>query len=88
MNFEYNDDKSRLNKEKHGIDFDKAQNIWLDDNVIVPALTEDEIRYMIIGKIEGKFYSCIYTERSDKIRLISCRRSRDNEKKVYHEKSK
>ena len=88
MEFEYDNNKSIKNKEKHGIDFEEAKDIWLEDNVVVPALTRDESRHMIIGKIGDNLYSCIYTVRSQKIRIISCRRSSTNEKEVYHEKIK
>jgi len=86
MNFEYDTNKSKLNKQKHGIDFEKSKGIWFEDNVIAPAVTKDEPRFMIIGKIEGSLYSCIYTMRSRKIRLFACRKSRANEKKVYYGK--
>lgn len=86
MNFEYNQDKSSINKEKHGVDFEEAKTIWFGDNVILPAMTRGEARYMIIGKINQGFYSCIFTKREHKIRIISCRKSRDKEKEVYLEK--
>ncbi|MCK5491742.1 MAG: BrnT family toxin [Candidatus Omnitrophica bacterium] len=86
MNFEYNSDKSKNNKNKHDIDFEQAKVIWNEDNIIIPALTTDEQRYMIIGKIKNKFYSCIFTMRGEKIRIISCRRSRPKEERMYHEK--
>ncbi|MDJ0900760.1 MAG: BrnT family toxin [Xenococcus sp. MO_188.B8] len=40
-------------------------------------------RFMVIGKIEGKYWSAIITYREENIRLISVRRSRDDEVKVY-----
>jgi uncharacterized DUF497 family protein len=43
---------------------------------------------MIIGKINFILYSCIYTIREQRIRIISCRRSREKEKGIYHEKIK
>ena len=36
--FEYDPDKSLINLEKHGMDFDEAQNLWLDENrLVLPA---------------------------------------------------
>ncbi len=72
MKFEYDKNKSIINKEKHGISLEEAKTI-------------DEPRFMIIGKINGKFYSCIYTMRKEVIRLISARRSRKSEEEIYHE---
>ena len=86
MNFEYGSNKSVSNKQKHGVDFEEAKTLWLNDNVVVPAITRGEARYMIIGKIGMRIYSCIFALREDKIRVISCRKARSKEKKVYHEK--
>lgn len=86
MKFGYDQSKSALNKEKHGVDFEEAKAIWFGDNVIIPALTRGESRYMIIGKINQNLYSCIFTIRGENIRIISCRKTRDEEREVYHEK--
>jgi len=45
--------------------------------------TDDEPRSMIIGKIENKFWSAIITYRKNKTRIISVRRSRNNEVLLY-----
>ncbi|MBU0693877.1 MAG: BrnT family toxin [Candidatus Omnitrophica bacterium] len=88
MEFEYNPDKSKSNKEKHGIDFEKVKAIWLSNHVIVPAITRGEKRFMIIGMIGQDAYSCIFTLRKKRIRIISCRRARDKEGGIYHEKTR
>ena len=86
MNYEYDRYKSESNKQKHGISFEEAKNLWLVDNVVLPAITRGEKRYMIIGVINGLYFSCIFTVRGDKTRIISCRRSRENERRIYNEK--
>lgn len=78
MKFEYDNHKSTANKAKHGISLEDAKDLWAVPAVELEAKTIDEPRYMIIGKINGKFYSCIYTIRGETIRLISARRSRKN----------
>jgi len=88
MEFEYNTNKSAANKKKHGVTFEEAKILWARDNVILPAITKGEQRYMIIGKIGPNLYSCIFTARREKIRIISCRRTRDKERRIYHEKIK
>lgn len=88
MEFEYDSNKSAINKQKHGIDFEEAKTIWSNTHVILPAITEGEQRYMIIGKIKTSLFSCIFTTRDKKIRIISCRRSRKKERNIYHEKIK
>lgn len=84
MNFEYDPKKSTLNLEKHGIDFDRAQNLWCDPDLLeIPAKTVDEPRYLVIGKIGGKHWSAVITYREETIRLISVRRSRQEEIDIY-----
>jgi uncharacterized protein len=80
MIFEFDPDKSASNLQKHGIDFDRAQALWDDPDLIeIPAKTEDEPRDLVIGKIDGKHWSGVITYRSDAIRIISMRRSRPEE---------
>ncbi len=85
MKFEYDENKSLINKEKHGIDFVEAQNLWQNDNaLIVPAnITDDEVRYALISIFNEKCYVAIFTLRNDIYRIISVRRCRKNEEKNY-----
>ncbi|MBW1659602.1 MAG: BrnT family toxin [Deltaproteobacteria bacterium] len=84
MDFEFDPNKSRKNKKKHGIDFIKAQELWNDpDRIEIPTKFLDEPRYVLIGKIDDVFWSAIFTYRGDKIRLISVRRARKNEREIY-----
>jgi len=82
--FEYDDEKSTLNLEKHGIDFVLAQALWNDPDLIeVQAKSEDEPRFLVIGSIENKHWSAVITYRSNTIRIISVRRSRRSEVELY-----
>lgn len=84
MEFEYDSSKSDENFKKHGINFESAQELWNDpDCIVIPAKTLDEKRYLLIGKLDDKIWSAIFTIRSKKIRIISVRRSRKNEEKIY-----
>ncbi|MBF0291519.1 MAG: BrnT family toxin [Nitrospinae bacterium] len=84
MEFEFDPDKSAVNKEKHGIDFYEAQRLWDDvDFIEIPLKTADEPRFLIIGKISEKLWSGIVTYRDTKIRIISVRRSRKEEIGIY-----
>lgn len=85
MIFEYNEHKSSINKEKHGIDFQEAQKLWEDPYAFeLPSpQSEDEERFLVLGKINSKNYTAIITYRDKNIRIISVRRSRDKEKKLY-----
>lgn len=84
MDFEYDENKSIANKKKHGIDFKEIQELWNDENMLeTPARTEEEPRFMLIGKVKEKHWSVIVTHRTGKIRIISARRSRQEEVELY-----
>lgn len=83
MEFEFDAQKSRLNREKHGISLEEGVRLWSVSAVEIEARTADEPRVMRIGRFGGKCYSCIFTTRGDKIRLISVRRSRRKEEEIY-----
>ena len=82
--FEFDPDKSARNKQKHGIDFLEAQQLWDDPDLLeIPAKIEDEARFLIIGTIGPKHWSGIVTYRNENIRIISVRRSRKEEVELY-----
>ena len=82
--FEFNEDKSQSNLKKHGIDFYAAQELWIDPDLIeIKAKSDDEPRFLIIGKIQAKHWSAVVTYRNEIIRLISVRRSRKKEVELY-----
>ena len=84
MEYEFDPAKSNGNKKKHGIDFLEAQALWDDPDFIeIPAKTSDEPRFLVIGKISEKQWSAIITYRSEKVRIISVRRSRIEEVEIY-----
>jgi len=82
--FEYDEKKSQQNLTKHGIDFDAAQTLWNDPDLLeIPAKTTDEARFIVIGVIGHKHWSAVITYRGDNIRIISVRRSRVEEVNLY-----
>lgn len=84
MEFEFDPQKSDSNKIKHGIDFNEAQELWNDPDLVeIPVKTSDETRYLVIGKISGKHWSGVITYRGERIRIISVRRSRKEEVDLY-----
>jgi len=84
MEFEFDPRKSAANKRKHGIDFAEAQQLWDDPDLLeIPARTEDEPRFLMIGKIACRHWSGVVTYRDDRIRIISVRASRKEEVELY-----
>jgi uncharacterized DUF497 family protein len=84
MEFEFDPQKSEINKKKHGIDFVEAQLLWEDADLLeVPAKTEEEPRFLVVGSIGAKHWTAVITYRNDQIRLISVRRARTTEIELY-----
>jgi uncharacterized protein len=84
VTFEFDANKSHVNKEKHGIDFIEAQELWEDiDRLIIPVRNVDEPRFLIISKMNDKFWSAVFTMREENIRIISVRRARKEEIAIY-----
>ncbi len=86
MGFVFDTNKSIRNLEKHGIDFFEAQQLWTDQNLIeIPSQPNilDEVRSIVIGKLDEKHWSAIVTYRNEDIRIISVRRSRKKEIELY-----
>ncbi len=93
IRFEWNENKNRTNKSKHGIDFREAKSVFLDDNAIEyydPDHSAEEDRYFIIGLgRKARFlivnYKFIELEDIDLIRIVSSRKATKREIDHYLE---
>ena len=84
MQFEWDEHKSVSNKIKHGIEFKEAQILWEDCNRLEFSVkTDGEQRFLTIGLINTKHWTAIITYRELNIRIISVRRSRIEEVRLY-----
>lgn len=83
--FEFDEAKSAANRRKHGIDFVDAQALWDDPDLLEVRAREvdDEPRFLVVGSIEGRYWSAVITYRNGNVRLISVRRSRAEEVALY-----
>ena len=75
LKFVWDSDKNKKNFKKHGIYFEDAVRVFLDDNYLDDYdefHSNDEDRFKIIGKIRNVLV-VIYTERNDRKRIISAR---------------
>jgi hypothetical protein len=87
MEFEWDERKSRANKSKHGIDFNTAIKLWNDqDRIEIQTNFPAENRNALVGKIGDELWTAIFTRRVDAIRIISVRRARKKETKLYEQK--
>jgi uncharacterized protein len=82
--FEFDPEKSAANLAKHGIDFEAAQALWLDDRrVTAPSDFPGEERWIVIGAIGERLWTAAITLRGDVFRIISVRRARRKEEVLY-----
>ena len=90
MRFEWDKKKSKSNLAKHRVSFDEAATAF-DDPLYIdffdPEHSDDEHRYIRVGRSEQRRILVVsYTERNDKVRVISARVATNNERKAYEEK--
>ena len=87
LKFEWDSVKAEINFKKHKIKFEDAVYVFFDENRIDEfdeLHSDDEDRYKIIGKVE-KILVVIYTERSERNRIISARLADKDEEAEYYE---
>lgn len=87
MEFEWDENKRIANARKHGIDFMDAASIFEDEIVVIPddRFDYDEMRYIAFGLLNSKVIAVAFTERSEKICLISARKALKHEENHYFE---
>jgi len=86
-NFEWNEDKNRLNQKKHNVSFEEAQYAFLDkDRIIAKDLehSQEEERYFCFGKVDGGIMTVRFVYRNGKIRIFGAGYWRKG-KKIYEQ---
>jgi uncharacterized DUF497 family protein len=88
--FEWDEDKAESNRRKHKVTFDEAQTVFLDKfSITVPDVehSQTEARFRIAGISDMKRLLVVsFTERGERMRLISARKARRSEIRDYEEK--
>ena len=88
--FEWDDEKDKLNQGKHEISFALAQLAFLDSNrVILEDLehSDEEKRYYCLGKVAGGIMTVRFTYRTNKIRIFGAGYWRKG-KRIYERENK
>jgi uncharacterized DUF497 family protein len=87
LQFEWDEEKERINIAKHGIDFSTASHVFLDPDRLEyydeKHSTANEDRFVTIG-FAGDVLTVVYTERTDVLRIISARIATKKEKVIYY----
>lgn len=91
MKFEWDEKKAKANLKKHKIPFEEATTVFNDPLSITIDDPDHsgklERRYVDIGfSSKDRILVVNYTERREKIRIISCRKASFSERKAYEEK--
>lgn len=89
ISFEWDQNKSLLNKKKHGISFTEAQTVFSDPDALIisdPDHSNDEERFILLG-ISTKLHLLVvchcYRKKDSVIRIISARKATASESKQY-----
>ncbi|MGB5633691.1 MAG: BrnT family toxin [Waterburya sp.] len=89
LQFEWDEEKAKLNIEKHGIDFETATIVFYDPLALIfddVWHSVDEAREIIIGHDRNyRLLLVCFTERNDRIRIISARLATKKERQDYEQ---
>ncbi len=89
IQFKWDEKKNRKNMREHGVSFEEAQTVFLDENALRffdPDHSEEEDRFIMLGisfKPRVLVVCHCYRENDEAIRLISARKADKNECKDY-----
>ena len=89
IRFEWDEAKNATNIKKHGVSFDEAQTVFLDENAIRyfdPDHSQDEDRFIMLGmsfKLRVLVVCHCFRLSDSIIRLISARRANRKESQDY-----
>ena len=86
--FEWDENKSRINKEKHGVSFEEAKTVFFDEEALLEYdgfHSDEEDRFRLLGRSSrGNILLVVHCIREESIiRIISSRRANSSEIKNY-----
>lgn len=89
IEFEWYNEKAKINFQKHNVSFEEAMTVWDDEFAAFlhdPVHSNAEDRFLLIGySSKNNLLFVSFTERNDKIRLISSRKATNSERKRHEE---
>ena len=89
LEFEWGEDKARKNLKKHGVSFEEACTVFGDPLALTihdPLHSEEEDRFITLGESHRqRLLVVVFTDRDEKIRVISARVATRRERKNYEE---
>ena len=88
MDYEWDENKNRVNRKKHGLSFDDAEIVFSGPVLTVEDTRRDygEQRFSTLGTLAGRVVYIVHTQRGTTTRIISMRKANAREKKIYQER--
>lgn len=89
--FEWDDNKARINLQKHGVSFKEAQSVFFDENARIitdPEHSDDEDRFILLGfsaNVRILTVCHCYRQNEKTVRIISARKATSSESRQYQE---
>jgi uncharacterized DUF497 family protein len=89
LEFEWDEDKAKVNLKKHRVSFEEASTVFGDPLALTipdPQHSEEEERFVTLGESHRRrLLVVVSTERGKRIRIISARVATRKERKDYEE---
>ena len=92
LRFEWDRKKAAENQRKHGVSFEEAESVFVDDFAILlddPDHSDDETRFLLLGlsaRLRTLVVSHCYRKADEVVRLISARKATRPERDVYNQR--
>ena len=86
MQFEWDSDKAAANVSRHGVSFELAMLVFLDDGRLIKLderFDYGEERLITMGHVDNRLHVVVYTQANDTIRIISARKANKREQRRY-----
>jgi len=86
--YEWDEEKSERNREKHGLSFEDAENVFAGPCVtfVDNRFDYEETRLITLGTLEGRIVVIVHTLRGKNTRIISMRKANAREQKIYQKR--
>ena len=92
LRFEWDERKAAANRRKHGVTFEEARTVFLDENALLRPdedHSEDEDRFVLLGlstQLRAVVVCHCYRHREEVIRIISARKANSSERGQYEDR--
>jgi len=94
LQFEWDERKSRINVEKHGVSFEEAMTVFTDERALFmadPSHSSTEDRFLLLGMsahLRTLVVCHCYRNAREVIRIISARKASRSERQQYAQRWK